>query len=186
MLPDGLLDAVKNYLDITWTDAATDSKLTGIIERGIKYIDKAAGEECNYTAEDKPRELLFDYCRYARSNALDQFQTNYLPELLTLQNEMDIKRYNALVKLSQITIGSLALDPVFNADIKLYKTSTSNDGDAITAVKSHPLAEICIYNGGTAVENGTAAKWLNGENTITIVVTNGYATATYTVVVTKE
>lgn len=92
-LPDGLLDAVRNYLDITWTDADGDLKLIGIISRGIKYINSVAGTELDYTIEDKPRELLFDYCRYVRSNALDEFQTNYLPELLTLQISEEVKAY---------------------------------------------------------------------------------------------
>lgn len=92
-LPDGLLDAVRNYLDITWTDAEGDIKLTGIIERGMKYLDAAAGEELDYSAEDKPRELLMDYCRYVRSNALHEFQVNYLPELLSLQNQKEVERY---------------------------------------------------------------------------------------------
>ncbi len=91
-LPDGLLDAVRNYLDITWTDTALDIKLTGIIERGMKYLNAVAGEELDYSAEDKPRELLFDYCRYVRSNALNEFQVNYLPELLTLQNQKEVER----------------------------------------------------------------------------------------------
>lgn len=86
-LPDGLLDAVKNYLDITWSDPDSDTKLSGIIARGMRYLDKAAGAELDYTVEDKPRELLMDYCRYVRSNALDEFQTNYLHELLSLQIE---------------------------------------------------------------------------------------------------
>lgn len=92
-LPEGLLAAVKNYLDITWTDADGDTKLTGIISRGMKYLDSVAGEELDYTVEDKPRELLMDYCRYVRSNALDEFQTNYLPELLTLQMQKEVAAY---------------------------------------------------------------------------------------------
>lgn len=86
-LPDGLLAAVKNYLDITWDDPDGDTKLSGIIARGMRYLDKAAGAELDYTIEDKPRELLMDYCRYVRSNALDEFQRNYLHELLSLQIE---------------------------------------------------------------------------------------------------
>jgi hypothetical protein len=92
-LPIGLLDAVRNYLDITWTDAAGDTKLSGIIARGMKYLDSVAGAELDYTTEDKPRELLMDYCRYVRSNALDEFQTNYLPELLTLQIQKEVAAY---------------------------------------------------------------------------------------------
>jgi hypothetical protein len=94
-LPDGLLDAVRNYLDITWADADGDKKLTGIIARGMKYLDTVAGEELNYSAEDKPRELLFDYCRYVRSDSLHEFQVNYLAELLALQNQKEVQRYAA-------------------------------------------------------------------------------------------
>lgn len=90
---DMLLLAVRNYLDITWIDSAGDAKLTGIISRGMAYLDGVAGENLDYAVEDKPRELLFDYCRYVRSNALDEFQTNYLPELLTLQNQKEVERY---------------------------------------------------------------------------------------------
>jgi hypothetical protein len=92
-LPVGLLEAVRNYLDITWEDPGGDDKLAGIIARGIKYIDGAAGTTLDYTIEDKPRELLFDYCRYVRSNALNEFQNNYLPELLTLQINQEVKDY---------------------------------------------------------------------------------------------
>ena len=90
---EDLLPEVKNYLDITWDDEATDRKIRGIIERGIKYINKAAGAELDYTVEGKPRELLFDYCRYVRSNALAEFLTNYLHELLSLQIEQEVKAY---------------------------------------------------------------------------------------------
>jgi hypothetical protein len=92
-LPEGLLDDVKNYLDITWTDAGTDKKITEIISRGIKYIDGIAGSAMDYIAEDKPKELLLDYCRYARSNALELFQKNYLSELLTLQINQEVAAY---------------------------------------------------------------------------------------------
>lgn len=89
-----LLEPLKNYLDITWADPAGDEKLSGIIARGMKYLDNIAGGELDYSEEDKPRELLFDYCRYARSHALDEFQTNYLHELLSLQISGEVARYD--------------------------------------------------------------------------------------------
>lgn len=92
-LPEGILGTVKNYLDITWDDPAGDEKLSGIIARGIKYINSAAGAEMDYTLEEKPRELLFDYCRYVRSNALNEFQENYLHELLSLQITQEVAAY---------------------------------------------------------------------------------------------
>ena len=94
-IPEGLLNAVRNYLDITWTDDAGDEKLSGIIARGMKYIDRTGGAQFDYTVEDKPRELLFDYCRYARSGALDEFQKNYLSELLSLQIQTEVTAYNS-------------------------------------------------------------------------------------------
>ena len=94
-LPIGLLDSVKDYLDITWNDDRTDKKLTGIIERGIKYINHVSGSENNYTIEDKPKELLLDYCLYVRSNALSVFIKSYEPELLSLQIAQGVKDYEA-------------------------------------------------------------------------------------------
>ena len=92
MTPE-LLEAVRNYLDITWVDAPGDIKLSGIISRGIRYIDSVAGSTMDYSIEDKPRELLLDYVRYVRSNALDEFQTNYMHELLSLQISEEVKAY---------------------------------------------------------------------------------------------
>lgn len=94
-LLEALLLDVKDYLDITWEDDGTNSKLTGVIKRGIKYIDRAAGAEQDYSIEDKAKELLLDYCRYVRSNALSEFQNNYLPELLTLQIKQEVAAYEA-------------------------------------------------------------------------------------------
>lgn len=94
-MPEGLLEEVKNYLDITWIDQQTDLKISGIIERGIKYIDRVAGAAMDYTVNDKPKELLLDYCRYARSNALEMFQKNYLHELLSLQISKEVEAYEA-------------------------------------------------------------------------------------------
>lgn len=94
-LPETLLQDTKDYLDIRWDDATTDSKLTGIIKRGMKYLNSVAGGELDYSEEDKPKELLLDYCRYVRSNALEEFQKNYLHELLSLQMDEEVKRHEA-------------------------------------------------------------------------------------------
>ena len=83
-LPDGLLDAVRNYLDITWVDDAGDEKLSGVIARGIAYLDRVAGVQQDYKTETEARGLLFDYCRYARANSLPSFGVDYADELMAL------------------------------------------------------------------------------------------------------
>lgn len=90
-----LLSAVRNYLDITWTDEAGDQKISGFIARGIRYLNDTAGADLDYDAEDSPRALLFDYCRYARSNALEDFQVNYGHELLSLHIRVEVSAYGA-------------------------------------------------------------------------------------------
>ena len=81
-----LLTAVKNYLDITWEDAVTDTKLTGIIQRGEAYLDHVSGTALDYGEEGLARALLFDYCRFARENALDEFVEAFIGELMMLRD----------------------------------------------------------------------------------------------------
>ncbi len=90
-----LIIDVKNYLDVTWTDTETDKKISGVVSRGIKYIDRVAGSALDYSIEANPRALLFDYCRYGWSNSLDEFSTNYLPEILALEISESVKAYEA-------------------------------------------------------------------------------------------
>lgn len=64
--------------------------------------------------------------------------------------------------------------------------TTTNAGNTVTATASDPNATIEISKGIVAIENGTRATWDDGENTLSIKVTNGGASTTYTVIVTKE
>lgn len=90
-----LLTDARNYLDITWEDPETDKKLAGILLRGMKYLDSKAGAELDYLEEEQPRALLFDYARYARANALDEFEGNYLHDLLALHLKYRVKEAQA-------------------------------------------------------------------------------------------
>lgn len=89
-----LFHEVRNYLDITWQDCEGDKKLEGIIARGMAYLRSVAGGELDFAEEGKAKELLMEYCRYVRAGALDEFQINYLPELLTLQIESEVRRHD--------------------------------------------------------------------------------------------
>lgn len=80
-----LLPDIRLYLAITWEDPEGDKNLSGIISRGIAYLDNLAQRELDYLQEDTPRALLMDYCRYVRSAALDDFWRNYRSELVALQ-----------------------------------------------------------------------------------------------------
>ncbi len=90
--------------------------------------------------------------------------------------------------LSALTIGSLTLVPEFSSEVTEYTASTSNATNTITATASaaESGASVKIKNGETVVESGSSATWNTGENIVTIKVTNGSYSKTYTVTVTKE
>lgn len=88
-----LLTLVKNYLNITWTDEATDAKVSGLIEDGMVYLDGKAGESNNYEIPGEPRTLLKEYVRYARDGATEVFEENFLNRILAMQNRRKVGAY---------------------------------------------------------------------------------------------
>lgn len=83
---DPLLEALKIYLDITWTDEHTNSKLSGILARAKTKIKSYAGnDEIAFDDGSTEQQLLFDLCRYVWNNASEDFEANYLPDLLMLR-----------------------------------------------------------------------------------------------------
>ena len=92
-IPPELLADVKNYLNITWDDDATDAKVSGIIASAMVYLDDKLGEAADYTQDGYPRTLLMEYVRYARDSALDVFENNYLSQILAMQNNRKVSAY---------------------------------------------------------------------------------------------
>lgn len=88
-----LLDDVKNYLNITWNDTATDQKISGLIASGIFYINDKAGRKQDYLTAGYARTLLLEYVRYARDEALDVFENNYRSFILAMQNNRRVTDY---------------------------------------------------------------------------------------------
>lgn len=88
--------------------------------------------------------------------------------------------------LTSIKIGSLTLSPAFDADTLTYTAATTDATNKVTATAAYADADIEIKVGSTVIENGSAATWESGSNTVTIKVTNDDVTKTYTVTVTKS
>jgi HK97 family phage major capsid protein len=89
-------------------------------------------------------------------------------------------------RLSGVTVGALDLSPEFNKSIFYYEVATSNATNVITATALVEDATIEILVNDAAHTNGTAATWTTGENIVSISVTSGTETETYTLVVTKS
>ena len=90
--------------------------------------------------------------------------------------------------LASLTLGNAALSPTFASGTKTYTATTSNASNTIKALPADAGASVEIKVGDEVIENGTAAEWKTGANTVTVTVTaaDGESTATYTVTVTKS
>lgn len=94
-VPAELLAAVKNYLNVTWDEQATDDKVCGLIASGSVYLDLKGGGALDYESDGLPRTMLMEYVRYGYSSALDVFETNYLNQLLAMRHERLVSEYAA-------------------------------------------------------------------------------------------
>lgn len=88
-----LLSAVKLWCNITWSDEATDAKVSDLIASGEAYIDGKLGAAGDYETPGEPLTLLKEYVRYGLSDALDVFESNYLNRLLAMQNDRQVRNY---------------------------------------------------------------------------------------------
>lgn len=88
-----LLAGAKLWCNITWSDEATDAKVSALIASGEAYIDGKLGMPADYTVSGEPLTLLCEYVRYGLSDALDVFESNYLNRLLAMQHERKVAAY---------------------------------------------------------------------------------------------
>lgn len=88
-----ILSEIKNYLDITWDDEDTDKEVYRIMKNGMARLDSLEGKEIDYTQEGAPKELLYEYCRYARNKMLEYFEKNFQSRILSMVMESEVENY---------------------------------------------------------------------------------------------
>lgn len=81
-----LIDTVKNYLDITWNDPGTNTKIEGLLARAqVKICAYAGDDTVSFADGTAEQQLLLDLCRYIYNNASEDFEQNYRADLLMLR-----------------------------------------------------------------------------------------------------
>lgn len=97
----GIMNDIVNMLDFDRehieTDESTKSKIEIIIANGKQHLrdyDPLLTEE-DFEKPTRARSLLFDYCRYAYSNAVEMFDHNFENEILKLRQEYEVKSYDS-------------------------------------------------------------------------------------------
>jgi len=92
--------------------------------------------------------------------------------------------------LTELKLGSLTLTPTFAASTTSYTAATTNSTNKLTVTTKSETAEVVVKLGDDAVTAGSDGKyeftWELGENTVTVKVTDGTESKTYTLTVTKS
>lgn len=84
------LDDVKRELNITWSDPETDADVHAKWKRAEKIIERAAERKIDFAKNEFAAQILYDCCRYLRSDAFAQFKIDYAEELLSLKLEAEV------------------------------------------------------------------------------------------------
>lgn len=89
--------------------------------------------------------------------------------------------------LSDLKIGRLTLSPAFTAETTSYTAASSDATNTINAVPADASAQIQVLVNDEEIDNGSAAAWKPGSNTVTINVTaaDSVSKKPYSVTVTK-
>lgn len=83
--------------------------------------------------------------------------------------------------LATMSLGGLSLSPAFRPDVTTYTaTKTANSGEVVVGAQSM-TAEVAITQGSAEIANGATVTW--GTDPITVVVTNGELSKTYTITI---
>lgn len=91
-----ILTELKSRLDITWISEITDTKLLNVIKNSIPKLNRIIGNKIDdYTAEgfEEELELLLNYCMYAWENKTELFKTNYLDDIMSIQQKYEVENY---------------------------------------------------------------------------------------------
>lgn len=90
------LNDVKNYLNITWSDEATDDKVKGTVVRaqstvggligipGKKFVDLSENAESDPEGTEA-EQLFLDACRYIQNDSFEDFRKNFADTITSLR-----------------------------------------------------------------------------------------------------
>lgn len=89
-LPQSLVDQVKRYLNITWSDTDTDAKVIDMMLDAEMALNHKLGAEVNYLAPGQERRLYLNYCTYAWNDCLNEFDPAYRAEIMQIRHKYEV------------------------------------------------------------------------------------------------
>lgn len=82
-----------------------------------------------------------------------------------------------------MALGSLVLSPTFDKDVTAYNTSSTNASDSLSYTTESAGATVVTKLNGTTF-TGSTVTWTGSTDTLTLEVTAGSDTKTYTITCT--
>lgn len=76
-----LLEDVLNEIDVTFDDKRTRKRIKEIMQQGKERLEQLKGAAIDFEKEKTARTLLFSFCRYGRSNAIEEFERDFSQQL---------------------------------------------------------------------------------------------------------
>lgn len=84
---DVLMEDILNALDVTFDDEHTGKKIRDLMHQGQARIEQLKGAQVDFAEDQMARMLLFSFCRYGRSNAIEQFEHDFACQLTSFALE---------------------------------------------------------------------------------------------------
>lgn len=88
-----LYETLRNELNITWDDEETESRLTRIITNAVVTMNRKIGSDIDYSIAGPEQELFLAYCVYVYNNCANQFDENYLNEIMQIRSIYEVEQY---------------------------------------------------------------------------------------------
>lgn len=96
MLMDALIAQVKRKLNITWNDEDTNARVADVINSAtshMRYMLGIKAEDFDFSKPGIENILLLAYCFYEWNHALDEFDTNYRPLIMSAREKYEVEQY---------------------------------------------------------------------------------------------
>lgn len=92
-MAETITDIVKRKLDITWSDEATDARIADIIAAAEPTMRHKLGlpESYDFAAVGQERSLFLSYCLYEWNQAANEFDANYLNDILQVRQRWAVR-----------------------------------------------------------------------------------------------
>lgn len=93
MLMDGLFGQVKRKLNITWDDWETNARVADVITSAtshLRYMLGITDEDFDFSIGGIENTLFLAYCFYEWNHAVDEFNRNYLPLIMSARAKYEV------------------------------------------------------------------------------------------------